>query len=101
MRYEKLGLWKRRREEFRKSGLTRRTFCARRRLKISTLDYWFSRIRGIEKSAHGLVELRPQAIPTVKSCLEVVVADKYRIEIRHGFDTQLFAELIKALESLG
>jgi hypothetical protein len=37
----------------------------------------------------------------VKSCLEVVVAEKYHIEIRHGFDTQLFAELIKALESLG
>ena len=100
MRSEKLELWKRRRQELRRSGLTRRAFCARHRLKISTLDYWFSRIRGME-SAHGLVELKPQGIPTVKSCLEVVVADKYRIEIRHGFDTQLFAELIKALESLG
>ena len=53
------------------------------------------------EGAHGLVELKPQAIPAVKSCLEVVVAEKYRIEIRHGFDSQLFGELIKALESLG
>jgi len=100
MRYEKLELWKRRRQEFRKSGLTRRAYCARHHLKISTLDYWFSRIRGME-GAHGLVELKPQALPAMKSCLDVVVAEKYRIEVRHGFDTQLFAELIKALESIG
>ena len=100
MRHEKLELWKRRCEEFRKSGLTRRTFCARRRLKISTLDYWFAKIRAVE-SDQGLVELKPQAISIVKSCLEVVVGEKYRIEIRHGFDRQLLGELIKALESLG
>jgi hypothetical protein len=100
MRSEKLELWKKRRQEFRRSGLTRRTFCARHHLKISTLDYWFSRIRGME-GAQGLVELKPQALPAMKSCLEVVVAEKYRIEVRHGFDTELFAELIKALESLG
>jgi hypothetical protein len=64
------------------------------------LDYWFSRIRGLE-SAQGLVEVKPQAIPTVNSCLEVIVAGKYCIEIRHGFDKQLLGELIKALESLG
>jgi hypothetical protein len=100
MRFEKLDIWKRRRQEFRGSGLTRRAFCARHRLKISTLDYWFARIRGRE-SAAGLVELRLQSIPVVKSCLEVVVAEKYRIEIGHGFDRQLLGELIKALESLG
>ncbi len=71
-----------------------------RLVKGLALDYWFAKIRAVE-SAHGLVELKPQAIPTVKSCLEVVVAEKYRIEIRHGFDRQLLGELIKALESLG
>jgi hypothetical protein len=83
---QKLELWKRRRDAFQKSG--------------STLDYWFSRVREVEKS-EGLVELKAQGIPTVKSCLEVVVSDRYRIEIRDGFNAQLFAELIKALESLG
>ena len=99
MRSERLELWERRRQEFRRSGLTRRAFCARHRLKISTLDYWFAKIRGME-SAQGLVEVKPRAIPAVDRCLEVVVAEKYRIEIRHGFDRQLFGELIKALESL-
>ena len=36
----------------------------------------------------------------MNGCLEVVVAEKYRVEIRRGFDARLFAELIKALESL-
>jgi hypothetical protein len=26
----------------RKTGLTRRAICAKKRLKLSTLDYWFS-----------------------------------------------------------
>jgi hypothetical protein len=69
-------------------------------LKISTLDYWFSRIRDAERS-QKLVELKTQEIPTVKSSLEVVVADRYRIEIRDGFDVRLLGVLIKALESLG
>jgi hypothetical protein len=100
MKSEKLELWKRRRKAFQQSGSTRRAFCAKNHLKISTLDYWFSRIRDAERS-QGLVELKAQAIPTARSCLGVVVADRYRIDVRSGFDVPLLAELIKALESLG
>jgi hypothetical protein len=97
MRVEKLELWKRRRKQFRKSGLTRRAFCSKNRLKISTLDYWFARIGNLEK-AQGLVEVKAKGIPAVNGCLEVVVGGKYLIEIRQGFDVQLFQELLKALE---
>jgi hypothetical protein len=100
MKSEKLELWKRRRKAFQQSGSTRRAFCAKNHLKISTLDYWFSRIRDAERS-QGLVELKAQAIPTAKSSLGVVVADRYRIDVRSGFDVPLLAELITALESLG
>ena len=100
MKSGKLELWKRRRKAFQQSGSTRRAFCAKNHLKISTLDYWFSRLRDAEKS-QGLVELKAQTIPAMRSRLEVVVSDRYRIEVREGFDVQLFAELIKALESLG
>ena len=99
MQSKKLELWKRRRNSFQKSGLTRRLFCAKNHLKLSTLDYWFWRVRGLE-SAQGLVEVKPQGTPAMKSGLEVVVAGKYRLEIRHGFDRQLFRELVQALESL-
>jgi hypothetical protein len=99
MKSEKLELWKRRRKAFQQSGSTRRAFCAKNHLKISTLDYWFSRIRDAERS-QALVELKTQSIPTMKSSLDVVVADRYRIEVRAGFDVPLLGELIKALESL-
>ena len=100
MKSEKLELWKRRRKAFQQSGSTRRAFCAKNHLKISTLDYWFSRLRDAEKS-QGLVELKAQTIPNVKKSFEVVVVDRYRIEVRAGFDVPLLGELIKALESLG
>ena len=100
MKSGKLELWKRRRKAFQQSGSTRRAFCAKNHLKISTLDYWFSRLRDAEKS-QGLVELKAQTIPAMRGRLEVVVSDRYRIEVREGSDVQLFAELIKALESLG
>jgi hypothetical protein len=99
MKSDKLELWKRRRKAFQQSGSTRRAFCAKNHLKISTLEYWFSRIRDAEK-AQGLVELKTQGISTVKNVLEVVVADRYRIEVRNGIDVQLFKELVKALENL-
>jgi hypothetical protein len=97
---DKLELWKRRRKAFQQSGSTRRAFCAKNHLKISTLDYWFSRIRDAERS-QGLVELKAQTIPNANKSLELVVADRYRIEVRNGFDVRLLGELIKALESLG
>jgi hypothetical protein len=100
MQVKKLDLWKKRRQQFRESGLTRRVFCSKNRLKISTLDYWFARIGNLER-AQGLVELKAKGIPVVNGCLEVVVAGRYRIEIRPGFDAQLFRELVKALESQG
>jgi len=100
MKSKKLELWRKRQEEFRKSGLTRRVFCAKHRLKISTLDYWFSRIRDLEKS-QGLFELKAQGISIINSSLEVIIADRYRIEIKNGFDARLFAELVQALERRG
>jgi hypothetical protein len=100
MQVKKLELWKKRRQQFRKSGLTRKAFCSKNRLKISTLDYWFARIGKLE-SAQGLVELKARGIPVVSGCLEVVVGGRYRIEIRQGFDAPLFRQLVTALESLG
>ena len=98
MQVEKLELWKRRRKQFQKSGLTRKAFCSKNRLKISTLDYWFARIGDLER-AQGLMELKPKGIPVVNGCFELVIAGRYRIEVRQGFDVQLFRELLKALES--
>jgi hypothetical protein len=96
---KKLELWKKRHQAYQKSGLGREAFCRKNKLKVSTLDYWFSRIRSAAKD-QGLVEVKPGSIPSSNNCLTLLIADKYRIEVKNGFDAQLFGEVVKALESL-
>jgi hypothetical protein len=96
---DKVAFWQQKLREFRKSGLTRKVFCERNGLSKSSLDYWFTRITK-QKRLTGLVELASASLPTPSSRLEVVVADRYRIEVHGALDPQLFREVVKALESL-
>jgi hypothetical protein len=96
---DRLAFWKRKLQEYRKSGLSRRDFSRQNGVNKSTLDYWFARISK-ENNKAGLVELKPTSIPVLDHSLRVVVADKYRIEVLRGFDPILLAEVVKALESL-
>ena len=96
---KKLELWKQRHQAYQRSGLGREAFCRKNKLKVSTLDYWFSRIRSAEKD-RSLVEVKLGSILSANNCLTLVVADKYKIEIKDEFDTQLFEKVVKALESL-
>ncbi len=58
MKSKKLEAWKKRWHDFQKSGLSRKAYCSKTGIKESTLDYWFSRIRKLEKN-HGFVEVHP------------------------------------------
>ncbi len=98
-RDEKQTYWGEKLQEYRQSGLSRREFCERSRIRKTTLDYWFRRL-GKAGASKGLVELKVLSVQAPGSTLEVVVAGKYRIAVCHGFDPQLLAELVKALESL-
>jgi len=55
-----VAIWKRGHEEFRNSGLCRKAFCRQVRLKLSTFDYWFARLRR-ESNQEELVELKGMA----------------------------------------
>ena len=96
---DKLSFWKQKLQEYRKSGLSRRTFSEQNGVTKSTMDYWFARIRKGQK-AKELVEVTPTPVLIQNPSLQVVVADKYRIELHRGFDPELFAEVVKTLESL-
>ena len=96
---ERLESWKERRCEFYRSGMTRKAYCQRHKIKESTLDYWFSRIRKLEK-AHGFVEVKPIS-PGVENTAIVVVAGRFRIEIKEPVAVQLLADTVRALESIG
>ena len=96
---DKLAFWRRKYQEYRKSGLSRRDFSRENGVNKSTLDYWFARISK-EENKTALVEVKPTCIRVPDHSLRIVVADKYRIEVLRGFDPILFAEVVKALESL-
>ena len=96
---ERLESWKEKRREFQQSGMTRKAYCQKHRIKESTLDYWFSRIRKLEK-AHGFVEVKPIS-PGVGSTSIVVVAGRFRIELKEPVAIQMLADTVRALESIG
>ena len=95
----KLTFWKQKLQEYRKSGLSKKDFSRQIGFNKSTLDYWFARISR-EKRTRGLVEVKPTSMAILNLPLNVVVADKYRIDLQHGFDPVLFSEVVKILESL-
>ncbi len=96
---DKPAFWKQKLQEYRKSGLSRRTFSEQNGVNKSTLDYWFARISK-EKRAQGLVEVKPTSISVTDPTIQIVVAGKYRIEVNDGFDPRHLGAVVKTLESL-
>jgi len=94
---EKVTLWQRRYEAYKAGGLKRKELCRRFKVKLSTLDYWFARLRR-ESRPEGLVELKGMAAgPTAASCLTLVMAEGVRLEIPQGCDLKLLADVIGLL----
>ena len=58
---DKLAFWKRKHQEYRKSGLSRRDFSRQNGVNKSTLDYWFARISK-EENKTALVEVKPTCV---------------------------------------
>jgi hypothetical protein len=96
---KRLELWQKKYQEFKNCGLSRAAYCKKHRIPKSTLNYWFYRIRKLQK-IQALIEVKPVSVPSPISPLAVVVANRYRIEIPGSFDAQLFAEIVTALEGL-
>src|SRR5271157_2805578 len=104
--------------EFAASGLSRREFCVRRGLKVSTLDSYRNRLRQRERDGAGAdrwvaVDIagatRPAAASAISakplacaaagpSGVAVVLAGGWRIELERGFDPATLGALLRVLE---
>jgi transposase-like protein len=92
--------------EYEASGQTRQEFCAKHGLSPVTLDrYRRRRQKRAERPASSgrflRVELsgaRPAGGSGQENELAVVLRSGRRIEVRHGFDAELLAQLIQVLE---
>ena len=50
-------------EEFRSSGMTRTAFCSRRKIAMSTLDWWLRKTRNEKASTHADDSAEPLFVP--------------------------------------
>ena len=81
-------------EGFAKGGLTRREYCAKHKIGISTLDYW----RRAQKSKPKLIEVAIEAQPQ-PSGFTLMLANGRRIESSWKFAEAELARLIRVAEA--
>ena len=80
-------------EGYAQSGMTRREYCEKHNIAISTLDYW----RRIQRSKPRLVQVAVEAQPTAGFVL--VLANGRRIESSWKFAEAELMRLIRAAEA--
>jgi len=80
-------------DDFIKSGMTRREYCEKHKIPVTTLDYW----RRIQKSKPRLVEVTVETQPVTG--LALVLANGRRIESSWKFAEAELIRLIRAAEA--
>ena len=80
-------------DDFVKSGMTRREYCAKHKISITTLDYW----RRTQKSKPRLVEVTVETQPVTGFAL--VLTNGRRIESSWKFAEAELIRLIRAAEA--
>lgn len=86
--------------QFERSGMSRREFCERHGMALTTLDYYRYRDRR-KKSA--LVRLLPVRVttgvgPVIRDSISVVLANGRRIEFRQEFSEAELVQLLRTVE---
>jgi len=81
-------------EEFQKSGLTRREFCERHHIAVTTLDYW----RRAQSRPARLVKVKMAARESAPG-FSLSLANGRRIESGWSFTEADLARLIRIAES--
>jgi len=83
---------------YERSGLTRREYCQREGLALTTLDYY--RQKRIKRRPRGLVSVRLAAVETKVETpvMALVLCNGRRIEVRGDFADAELAKLVRVAE---
>ena len=86
-------------EEFERSGLSRREFCKRSDIPVTTLDYWRWKKAQKRRLVEVAIEKAPADKPEPSAGFAVVLLDGRRIESSWGFRDAELSGLIRIVES--
>jgi hypothetical protein len=94
--------WQERIEEYKASGLTRESYSKQKGIPIYQLDYWRKKLSRQSKafktsSTDQWIPLRISDSPNKKDSRIDLWIGSIRIEVRHGFDSQLLAEVLQTV----
>jgi hypothetical protein len=100
---EKAARWQRHIKNLKSSGLSRREYCEKNGLKLSTLDYWSYGL-SVHKKRDNKGSSKTTWIPlrigdTEASGIDLHVG-KVTIEIKPGFDSALLTDLLRTLSAI-
>lgn len=99
--------WKERFEEYKKSGLSIKAWCAKNGLKTTTFHYWKKRFKEpgeivpVSKAQFAEVVLESSnANDEVRSKKIYLSYGSYTIDVADGFNTNTLTELLKVLKNI-
>lgn len=92
--------WQKRFEEYKASGLTREAYSKQKGIQIYQLDYWRRKLSRQSKafktsSTNQWIPLQIADSPDTKDSHIDLWIGSIRVEVRHGFDSQLLAEVLQ------
>jgi len=96
--------WKQQIESWQETGLSQAEYCRRHHLKHHQMVYWKKRFVQIE-SGVSFVPLKINGLSDISGRPEcdtlcLVIDNRFKIEIEHGFDVSLLRQLILALRAM-
>ena len=99
---EAASYWQQHIDALQESGLTRKAYCERNQIKISTLDYWRHQLstspkQGSKANQAGWIPLQLGDDETSGIDLRI---GRIVVTVRPGFDPSLLTELLRTIDAL-
>jgi len=97
---EKRNHWQRHVEALKAGGLTRRAYCEKNQIKLSTLDYWCQKLGHEEKQRNEIGWVPLQISEEVSSSGIDLRIGRIIVTVKPGFDPALLTELLRTIGAL-
>jgi len=96
---EAASYWQRHIDALQESGLTRKTYCEKNQIKMSTLDYWRKKLSTSPKQGNHAKEaswIPLQLGDDETSSIDLKIG-RISISVKPGFDPSLLTDLLRTI----